>query len=560
MMDWYTDNKFIFMVVLFILFLGGVVMYPAFAGLLLIFSLIVFGSLSMTWKGSHIKIGGLVLIVILAIANIGLNGMKFGIDFSGGTRIPIVMEHKVDKDTKNELVQTIKKRVSVLGLSEAKVRAIGDTQVNVEIPSTDDETISSIEETLAHQGVYMGIVDGKIAVTGEDIFSSSISPQPPAQLQRSGADWGVSFSVDREGAERFASAADGKADYPIYMFLDRPTDAALFYTEEQMDGFMREDSNSRESLNALDDALALDEGNDINVYIIEEMENVSPGSEDTVALVSNSTPSQKVEMIEDLGFEVRILEDEQMRINFTRTESGVLIVTQLEAAGLLSSPLLAPELTTGVPSYNFGITGSAPGETRQEIAENARDEEKSIESILKGGSLPVQISLGSRTSLPPSLGSEFLRLSLIAIIVALITISILIGLRYMNIVATLPIVAISIAELVILLSILGSFTIDLAAMAGIIAAIGVGVDAQIVITDELLKRDGHSREDKMDHAFGIIKTNVVVATASMIPLLFSGLVEVIGFAISTIMGSVLGYLLTRPAYASIVGKIIGRSE
>lgn len=110
----------------------------------------------------------------------------------------------------------------------------------------------------------------------------------------------------------------------------------------------------------------------------------------------------------------------------------------------------------------------------------------------------------------------------------------------------------------ILLTILGSFTIDLSAMAGIIAAIGVGVDAQIVITDEILKKDDehHSTAEKVDMAFGIIKTNAIVAICSMIPLLFSGLVEIIGFAISTILGAMLGYLLTRPSYAAIVEKVL----
>ena len=151
-------------------------------------------------------------------------------------------------------------------------------------------------------------------------------------------------------------------------------------------------------------------------------------------------------------------------------------------------------------------------------------------------------------------------MSLIGIVVALLAISLFIGIRYMNIRTTLPIILISMAELVILLSILGSFTIDLAAMAGIIAAIGVGVDAQIVITDELLKKDKRSVHEKTDQAFMIIRTNVTVAALSMLPLLFSGLVEIIGFAISTIMGAVLGYLLTRPAYAVIVEKALGIKE
>ena len=88
----------------------------------------------------------------------------------------------------------------------------------------------------------------------------------------------------------------------------------------------------------------------------------------------------------------------------------------------------------------------------------------------------------------------------------------------------------------------------------------MGVDAQIVITDELLKKDQRSTHEKTDHAFTIIRTNVTVAALSMLPLLFSGLVEVIGFAISTIMGAILGYLLTRPAYAVIGEKVLGVKE
>jgi preprotein translocase subunit SecD len=77
-----------------------------------------------------------------------------------------------------------------------------------------------------------------------------------------------------------------------------------------------------------------------------------------------------------------------------------------------------------------------------------------------------------------------------------------------------------------------------------------------VITDELLKKDDHKVSEKIDLAFGIIKTNAIVAIFSMIPLMFSGLVEIIGFAMSTMLGALLGYLLTRPAYAAIVEKVL----
>ncbi len=569
MMDFYRDKKFLFMLLLFVLSLTGIYLYSSFSGMILILDLILFGTLCLFWKEPHIKLSGLVLFVILALANITLNGMKFGIDFSGGTRIPVILEHSVDQETMNELVQAIKKRVSVLGLTEVKVYALGNTQINVEIPGTDEGGISFIEEVLAHQGVYMGVVDGKVAITGDHIFSTSIVPATAQHLSQSGADWGVSFSVDREGAEQFAKAAYGKADYPVYMYLDRPMDADIFYTRAQIREAMMEDSGEKETMNALRDALKLeDEDAEVNAtmraYVLDDLDltnlSIGPRTNNTLAIISDDAPVQYRDALVEAGYTLKEVTWPEIKPEFMRTRTGVLVVNRIETIGLLSSPVLSSGITSGIPNYNYAITGGVSATEAAAKRQEALEKQKSIESILKGGSLPVQISLGSRTTLPASLGEEFLNLSLIGIGSALLIISILIGIRYMNIRATMPIVLISLAELVILLSILGSFTIDLAAMAGIIAAIGVGVDAQIVITDELLKKDKHSIHEKTEHAFAIIKTNVIVASLSMLPLLFSGLVEVIGFAISTILGSLLGYLLSRPAYAAIVEKILGTEK
>ena len=564
-MDIYRDKKFLFLLALFVLLTASIYFLGTYSGIFLILALILFGTFSLMWKEKHLKIAGLVFLVLLALLNIGINGMKFGIDFEGGTRIPIVLDRSVDQDTMDELVQTIKKRVNVLGLTEVKVRAIGSSQVNVEVPSGDEERINFIEEVLSHQGLYLGIVDGEVAISGENIFSTSIRPLYGEQLTRIRADWGISFSIDKEGAEQFADAAYGKADYPIYMYLDRPTDAVLFYTRDQLESAMMEDSGEKETVKALEDALKFNEGNQtIEVYILDDIdfdnESVTHKTNKTKAVIHEDTPQEYKNSLASAGFVLDEHTEEEIVPEFIRTQTGVLVVQKLEATGLLSSPTLSADITQGIPSYFYAITGSVLSTDPAAKADEARDRTKSMESILKGGSLPVSITLGSRTTLPASLGKEFLNLSLIAIASALIVISIFIGFRYMKLRAIAPIIAISMAELAILLSILGSFTIDLAAMAGIIAAIGVGVDAQIVITDELLKKDQHTIKEKTDHAFAIIRTNVIVASLAMLPLLFSGLVEIIGFAISTILGSLLGYLLSRPAYAVIVEKVLGIEE
>ncbi len=555
-MDMYSDKRMLALIILFTIFLAIIAFSSStISGITIILAVLVFGSISLMWKEGHIKIGSLVLLVIIAIANIWIHGVTFGIDFSGGTRIPVVLDESVDQTTMNELVQTIKKRVSVFGLTQVKVRAIGDSQVNVELPSDDEETIAMVEDTLSKQGVFQAIVDGREAVNGEQIFSQSIRPAPPQQLT-GGAAWGVLFSVDNEGAAQFAAAAKGKNDYPVYMFLDRPQDAEVFYEKENFKKYIVIDSGEKESLRSMEDALAL-ENDDIGVYIIEDIpENFTAKSNKTKAIVSKNMSAAAKANLTALGFDVVEFDEEEMAAEFTRTRTGVLILTRLESAGLLSSPLLNSGITSGIQSYSYTVTGGVTATDPQERAIEAQERVKSMESILKGGSLPVQISLGSRTTVPASLGSEFLKLSMMAIAASLVAISVLIGLRYRNLKATAPIVLIGLAELVILISILGSFTIDLAAMAGIIAAVGVGVDAQIVITDEILKRDSRRVAEKIDLAFGIIKTNATVAIFAMVPLLFSGLVEIIGFAESTILGALLGYLLTRPAYATIVERII----
>ncbi len=546
------NTKRIAIGMIFLVLLIGIILYPVSSGLLLILGLMVFGALSLLWKEKEIKLMALGAIVILAVSNIGVNGLKFGIDFSGGTRLPVILEQDVPQETMNEIVQTIKKRASTFGLTEVKVRAIGTNQINVEVPSNDEEFISKVEDILSHQGVFLGIVDGKVALNGKDILPGTITKLSRAALRT--ADWGVSFSVTKEGADNFAETVEGKADYPLYMFLDRPVNAVVFISEENIReaGILDVD----EAILVIRDVLKLG-GDDIEVYAIEEMNlsAISPRNNETVAIVSVELEPEIKEAIKERGFELRETElGEFVPILITDQRTGQVMLEKWEAVGLLSSPILSAQVTDGIPNYGYIISGSVSNAIQGETEIVALEHAKRIESILKGGVLPVQISLGSRTSIPAPLGEEFLKMSLVGIVLALIAISLLVSLRYKRVKILLPIVLICFCELIILLAIIGSFTIDLAGMAGIIAAIGVGVDAQIVITDELLKEG--EKEEKLNYAFQIITTNVVVAIVAMVPLLFSGMVEIIGFAIATMLGSLLGILISRPAYAAIVEDIV----
>ncbi|MFA6328163.1 MAG: hypothetical protein WCY41_01830 [Candidatus Micrarchaeia archaeon] len=507
-------------------------------------------------KSDSFRVAILVAIVLLSAFSIASNGVKFGIDFSGGVRIPVLLEKSVDSTTMEEMVATIKTRAASFGLSEVKVRPIGDSEIYVEMPQSSPQLVSDVENLLSRQGVYRGIVDGKVAVKGEEIYSGTIMKIPSQYL--SGADWGVSFTVTQSGAQRFAGVAKGKGNYPLYMFLDRPSDAIVILSEKELMADAASKSrvvpiSRARALQLASSSLAL-EGDNITVYIEEAVSqdfSLKPSTNKTRAIVSaNSSLAPKLRAA---GFTVVEKTDAEMTPKYSVSPENPTsdAVTVWSAVGLMSAPRLVPSVTEGIPNFSYTINGPAEGATATLKAADALKKERELESLLKGGALPVQISLGSKTVIPAPLGEEFLRLSLIGLVFALLAISLMVSIRYRHMQIIVPMIFISLAELVILLAILGSFTIDLAGMAGILAAIGVGVDSQIVVTDELLKKEGEMSK-RLEKAFAIITTSVTVAVVAMLPLLFlSGLVEIIGFATATVLGSLLGLFISRPAYAVI---------
>jgi preprotein translocase subunit SecD len=532
--------------VLIVLLLSVVslVLFPLYRGVVVLAAFIAFGVLSSVGKEEYVKVLALLSLLVLSVINVLLYGLNFGIEFSGGMRIPVLLSQPVDSNTLDEIVSVLKKRTSFLGMTQVRVFAVGNQEIDVELPKVSDEQlVSRIKDVILKQGKFLAVIDGKVALSGEHVLPGTVYKEVGNPAIK--ADWAVSFSVDRQGGEQFAQAAKGKAYYPVYMFLDRPHNADVFIDEK----LLTHDVYSQdEVLKALKDACRL-ENDTIRVFVVGKDALPENGS-GRLAIVYNN--KSLINTLQRRGYEVVV---KNLTFSLTKGVSG-LVVERWDAIGLLSAPALNPGIASGMPSFSYMVTGSASG-SGEEKWHNAMEEAKRIETLLKSGALPVSVSVGSSVSIPSPLGKQFLTLSFIALGVALLAIAIFIAIRYKHPTFVFPILGISLAELIVLMSVIGSFTIDVAAMAGIIAAIGVGVDAQIVITDELLKS---RNKESLKRAFGIIGANVLVAITVMLPLLFSNLVEVINFALSSIFGALLGYLISRPAYAFLLESLFLKNE
>tara|TARA_B100000315_G_C14592797_1_gene596841 strand:- start:5441 stop:7192 length:1752 start_codon:yes stop_codon:yes gene_type:complete len=204
----------------------------------------------------------------------------------------------------------------------------------------------------------------------------------------------------------------------------------------------------------------------------------------------------------------------------------------------------------------ISITGAGLGATENLAATNALDNMKRLQTILITGSLPVKLNIVKSDSISPLLGPEFVSNALLIGILAILTVSIILLLRYRRLKISLPVLITMLSEVILLLgfaSLIG-WNLDLAAIAGIIIVIGTSVDHQIIIIDETLQKEGQFQnwKSKLKNAFFIIFGAYFTTLFAMIPLLFAGAGLVKGFALTTIAGVTIGVLVSRPAFAAMI--------
>jgi preprotein translocase subunit SecD len=195
--------------------------------------------------------------------------------------------------------------------------------------------------------------------------------------------------------------------------------------------------------------------------------------------------------------------------------------------------------------------------------DEAKQEIDRFTILLKSGKLPVSVSIGSISTISPTLGSSFLTYSLYAGIVAMVVVTVCVFFRYRKPKVALPIMMTLVFEVTMILGVaaLIGWQMDLPSVAGVLAAVGTGIDDQIIIADEVLRKRKAEEEElsiagKIKKAFSIIFMAAGTHIFSMLPLLFIGIVVLKGFAITTIVGVIVGVFVTRPAYAAIVDKLM----
>ncbi len=519
----------------------------------------------------------LVLIALLLVLDIlfgGPNGLHLGVEFIGGTQIPVQLQSSVNPSTMSSLLTILQERLSTFGLKQITVEGIGSSEVYVTIPSVSGTEINSTISVIESQGVFQGVVNGNEALNGSGLLSGSIGAQQPV-ISAGNVSWAVSFFITQQAAVKFSKAVFGQANQPLYMFLDRPSNSIVLFNASLFKTASAIGVNQTAELQALQRSANF--GNQTipieiynpdlsNIASVQAFFEANKGRYRSV-ITTRDLPSSLESNISSLNYSINYVTPQNMTPTFApvlTSSSQSVVVNAWPAIGLLSSPILSPGITNGTVGQSYQISGFAPT-TLSKSAQlaYATNQSTQIASVLSGGALPVHVIVGTPTTIPPTLGSHFELISAIALLAAILAVSLTVAIRYKKAFLVVPILFTTFAELFIILSIIGLIgTIDLAAVAGMIAVVGTGVDAQIIITDEVLHTGAeHTLKLKLSNAFFIIWADAGLLVVAMLPLLFSTtLITIIGFAESTILGVLFGAFVTRPAYGAIIGSHYSKQE
>jgi preprotein translocase subunit SecD len=476
-----------------------------------------------------------------------------------GSRARLLRENvtnEVCTQTRNEVIEILKNRVDPLGTRGAVLKALGGNLILYEVPAL---TPQEAEVLLGKQGRLEIWLENEPLLYGEHILR--VDPPRASLQERNAAE--LPFRLTDEGAQRFREGAAGKANYPTVVYIDRPTDAVLLVQEELLP-----------SLRVLEyeDYLHLfrakgfpEEGGG---YYLQVPAAVTPG--DSLSLEARSflegESRTKFRILLVGNFSGRVLEELPPSYSVENVPyPGDAESWIREACGCKSvitiSPSLAQELLLGRTVKDLVITVSRAS------GEEAMREARNLRTILSQR-LPVGVSVEGESMLEARLGTTFLKQLFWAGLLSFLGVAALVFFRYRRPAITLAVMGTMILELVITMGVISvlPYSLDLAELAGVVLVIGTGVDAQIIITDEVMR--GGVREvravgglrDRVRRAFRVIWGSSLTTLVAMIALATLGFGEMRGFALVTILGILLSVLLTRPLYARMVNAILGRGE
>ncbi|PGF15625.1 preprotein translocase subunit SecD [Natrinema sp. CBA1119] len=500
----------------------------------------------------------------------GPTNLEFGLGLEGGTRIrvpatgmtaeniaPEMADDGIDQQESQRLDEIESTMTDELGLEPAdtSVDVQDDGTVTAEV-FTDNVTEAEFAAALQSADVDASeddIRDGVTQKTRDDMIQTI-----QTKVNAAGLSGGTAYEQTTPGGEHYivVEVPNMDADELRQLLSERGVvEVVAYYPDDS--GNQTNQSNQ-------------------TVLTGDDIADVDPptqrGDSGTYAVpvqVRDSAAGEFQQQLNDLGFTsegvgrcslsstddgVSFDHDQPQYCLLTVVDGEVLDAHSMGDDSTGQGPGLATSMRNGDWADNPTFQMSAP----------SQQQAQSLSVNLRAGSLraPLDFENDQVYSIEPAHATQFKEFSLLIGFLSVITVSGVVYARYTDTRVALPMIVTAVAEVVILLGFaaLIRMPLDLSHVAGFIAVVGTGVDDLVIIADEVMDEGDVSSErvfqSRFRKAFWVIGAAAATTVVALSPLAVLSLGDLKGFAIITILGVLIGVLITRPAYGDILRRLL----
>ncbi|TKX86982.1 preprotein translocase subunit SecD [Halorubrum sp. SS5] len=486
----------------------------------------------------------------------GITNLQYGLDLAGGTRVraPLSGYTATDVAFGGDTPGTVAEAVAA-ELDNASVRNVGvvpeEGAVEVTEPSVTESQFraamdaSGYEYSDIREGVTQETRDETMEVIQGKINEAGLSGGSVQQVQSITGEYFILVEVPGQGRQEVIDLLEERGTVRIDIAYPDGNGTAV-----------QEGALIQDDFEEIGTAAQSDRGTGayVPVTVRNTAENgQSPAHSFQDAVAQRGFQDAYQTQADRCGYNAETGDIEV--VNGDRNPCLLLVVDGEVVNSFGMDPGLADSMAAGswADTGNFRLTTG-------EFAEA-----QTISLNLRAGALPADLDIsgeGTSSSISASQGENFRTYSLIIGVLSVFAVSGMVFLRYREPRVALPMIVTALTEVYALLgfaALLG-YPLELAVIAGFIAVVGTGVDDLVIIADEVMSEgDVNSRkvfDSRFRRAFWVIGAAAATTIIAMSPLMVLSLGDLSGFAIFTVLGVLVGVLITRPAYGDILRRLL----
>lgn len=487
-----------------------------------------------------------VLAIAAAVYTIVDKPINQGLDLKGGTQVVLDLTPRPGQTISNDLaertLEVLRNRVDSLGVAEPNLEIANDRRIIVELPGVSDpeQAISVIGSTAqltfhsvqASLGPIQNTPDSASTPTTTTPPATESTPTTAAGLGETSSPevLGQSFEETTTSTTTTSTTAVPAAEpTTTTTTLPRNPDGSGVYVDDA--GQALQLGPTVLTGEGVDTANAQPPDPNHTGWYIElkfkgDGEKAWTKVTGEAACASSGDPRRQVAIVLD---------------------NRVISHPEVSASG--SSPV----------QCGVGITGS----TTEITGQFSQKEAKTLALLVRGGALPVDVSVASQQVIGPELGKDAIDASVRAVLIGgALTILFILGYyRMMGVLAALALAIYGVLTFGVLVGI--NVTLTLPGIAGFVLGVAMAMDSNVLVYERVKEEFGSGRSLRSSASTGfknalsaIIDSNATTFIAAL-TLYFVAVGEVRGFGVTLLIGTAVSIFVTLVVLRTLATGLLG---